>query len=87
MQGSAAARFHGARAATGTDADCAGVQLGAAAVPLPADRVVSVTVPAGEIACLRTETVTGYELLWHALAQPGASPDLAARAGNDVHRQ
>lgn len=83
-------KIYGTRAATGTDADCAGVQPGAAAVPLPADKVVSVTVPAGEMACLRTETVTGYELLWHAQAQPGMAPrssDLAARAGNDVHRQ
>jgi hypothetical protein len=55
-----------APAATGLDADCARVERRGAPVRLPVDRVVAVTVPAGEIACLRTEGARGYELVWHA---------------------
>ena len=66
-----------ARAATGSDADCARTQHDGTAVAVPADRVISVTVPAGDVACLRTQTVRGYELLWHALAQQPMRPLLA----------
>jgi hypothetical protein len=59
--------------ATGTDADCARVRGTAVPIPVPADKVVSITIPAGEIACLRTEDSTDYELVWHAQ--------------NDVHRR
>jgi hypothetical protein len=72
-----------APAATGPDADCARVEGRGAAVPLPADRVVAVTVAAGEIACLRTEGARGYELVWHADARE-STPRLAA---NVVQRQ
>ena len=76
---------------TGTDADCARIQGGAPAVQLPPDRVISVSVPAGQLACLRTRVGAGYELLWHALERPPARKLVASatdRAGrNDVHRQ
>jgi hypothetical protein len=73
--------IYSTRAATGTDSDCPRIQQDSAAVPLPADKVISVTVPAGEIACLRTQTVRGYELLWHALAQQ-PTPSLLADGTN-----
>jgi hypothetical protein len=56
-----------ARLATGTDADCAGGERGSAAsLALAPDRVESIVVGAGEIACLETETERPFELLWHA---------------------
>ncbi|MEO5769304.1 MAG: hypothetical protein ABIS92_13215 [Polyangia bacterium] len=66
--------IHSAPAVTGTDADCAHITNGGSgAVTVPRDRVISVTVAAGDVACLRTTADRGYELLWHALAQPPVS--------------
>jgi hypothetical protein len=52
---------------TGKDSDCASAaaqeRYGQA---LPADRVQSITVGAGQIACLATSGRRGYEMLWHA---------------------
>lgn len=75
--GFAGGEIYKTRVTTGTDADCARIQPGGPAVVLPADRVISVTVPAGEVACLRTRAVSGYELLWHAPAQRSPPPLVA----------
>ena len=53
---------------TGSDDDCAAEPDHSPALPVPSDKVISVTVPAGRTACLRTRSATGYELLWHARA-------------------
>jgi hypothetical protein len=87
--GFAGGEIYTAPATTGTDADCARIQPGPSAVALPPDKVVSVTVPAGETACLRTQADAGYELLWHALGRP--APELVANftelaGANDAHR-
>jgi len=88
--GFAGGEIYNAPVETGTDADCARVQAGAAAVPLRADRIVYVAVPAGEMACLRTHVGAGYELLWHALARPVIGELVASvthrGARNDVPR-
>lgn len=60
----AGGEIYNAPSATGSPADCA--RADGKAVALPADTVISVQVPAGELACLRTRDVSGYELLWHA---------------------
>jgi len=61
----------------GSPADCARADGAAAAVRVPADKVISVRVPAGELACLRTRDVSGYELLWHA-PRPEIGTELVA---------
>ncbi len=76
--GFAGGEIYKTRAATGTDADCAAIPQGDAAMRLPADRVVSITVPAGVVACLRTRDRGGYELLWHAIEHPPAAELVAA---------
>lgn len=66
-----------APSATGSPADCALADGKTPSVPLPADKVISLQVPAGELACLRTRDVSGYELLWHA-PRPDAGTELLA---------
>jgi hypothetical protein len=68
--GFAGGEIYNTRAAAGTDVDCARAPQSGAAIPLPADKVVSVTVAEGEVACLRTQASRGYELLWHSQPQP-----------------
>jgi hypothetical protein len=58
-----------AAAATGTDADCAASR--AAGTTLQADRVVTVSVGAGQVACVASSGERKIELLWRA--QPGTS--------------
>jgi hypothetical protein len=58
-------------AVTGTDADCAAALAKGAnllATPLIADRVAQVSVGAGQVACLATDTQRSFELLWHTFA-------------------
>ena len=59
-----------AAASSGTDADCAaaGRTVG---TKLPADHVETVTVAAGQIACVASTGERKIELLWHA--QPATS--------------
>jgi len=60
-----------ARAVTGTDADCSAALANHDAgvrTPLVADRVAQVSVGAGQIACLVTDTHRSFELLWHAFS-------------------
>ena len=66
-----------AAAASGTDADCA-VAGRPAGTTLPADHVETVTVAAGQVACVATTGERKIELLWRA--QSGTSaPALIAR--------
>jgi hypothetical protein len=64
-------------ALTGTDADCAGARQGVTS--LAADRAQTVTVGAGQLACVETTAARGSELLWHAQAARAAAPMLLAR--------
>jgi len=66
-----------AAASSGTDADCAAAGR-TAGTTLPADHVETVTVAAGQVACVATTGERKIELLWRA--QSGASaPVLIAR--------
>ena len=58
-----------AAAASGTDADCAAA-CRTAGTTLAADRVETVTVAAGQVACVASTGERKIELLWHA--QPTA---------------
>jgi hypothetical protein len=73
--------LYDARATTGTNVDCDAANQTGGAVPLPADKVVSVTVAAGHVACLRTTAERGYELLWHAVDHR-REPELVASAAS-----
>jgi hypothetical protein len=64
-------------AVTGTDSDCAGARQGATS--LAADRAQTVTVGAGQLACVETTAARGSELLWHAQAERAAAPMMLAR--------
>jgi len=59
-----------AAGSSGTDADCAAAGRTAGAT-LPADHVETVTVAAGQVACVASTGERKIELLWHA--QPGTS--------------
>jgi len=59
-----------AAAASGTDADCAAAGR-TAGTTLAADRIETVTVAAGQVACVASTGERKIELLWHA--QPGTS--------------
>jgi len=59
-----------AAASSGTDADCAAAGR-TAATTLPADHVETVTVAAGQVACVASTGARKIELLWHT--QPGTS--------------
>jgi hypothetical protein len=62
---------------SGSDADCAGVRTGAG-TSLVADRAGTLTVGAGQLACVETTAARGSELLWHAQADRAAAPVLVA---------
>ena len=64
-------------AVTGTDQDCAGARQGATI--LVADRAQTLTVGAGQLACVATTAARGSELLWHAQAERAAAPMMLAR--------
>ena len=55
-----------ADAITGTDGDCERAARAATGTPLAADRIESVTVGAGKVACLTTSGARSFEMLWHA---------------------
>jgi len=64
-------------AVTGTDRDCASGASARAA--LVADRMHTVSVGAGQIACVATTSARGSELLWHAQKSEVAPTLLASR--------
>jgi hypothetical protein len=66
-----------AAASSGTDADCAAAGR-TAGTTLSADQIETVTVAAGQVACVASTGARKIELLWHA--QPATSaPALMAR--------
>jgi hypothetical protein len=62
-------------AVTGTDIDCLGART-AAPMSVLADQVQTLTVGAGQIACVATTAARGSELLWHAQKDRGAAPSV-----------
>jgi hypothetical protein len=68
-------------AATGTDRDCqlARARASAGENRLQADRVVTVNVPAGRVACVETTASGTHELLWHQM-ESQSEPSLLARS-------
>jgi hypothetical protein len=80
--GDAGGEIYNAPATTGTNADCTRANPAGLSVPVPADKVVSVAVSAGEVACLRTTADRGYELLWHAVEQARAPEVIVANASD-----
>ena len=64
-------------AVSGTDADCAGARKGAG-TSLAADRAQTLTLGAGQLACVETTAARGSELLWHASADRAAAPVMLA---------
>jgi len=66
-----------AAATSGTDADCATAR--AAGATLAADRVETVTVAAGQVACVASSGERNIELLWHAQPATSAATLIAKR--------
>jgi hypothetical protein len=62
---------------SGSDADCAGARVGAAAT-LTADRAQTLMVGAGQLACVESTSARGSELLWHAQKDRAAALMLLA---------
>ena len=67
-----------AAASSGTDADCAAAGR-TAGTKLPADRVETVTVAAGQVACVASTGERKIELLWHAQPATSAAALIARR--------
>lgn len=67
-----------AAASSGTDADCAAAGR-SAGTTLPADRIETVTVAAGQVACVASTGERKIELLWHAQPGTSAAPLIARR--------
>ena len=65
--GFSGAKMYVVAAVSGTDKDCAGARQGATS--LGADRAQTLTVAAGQLACVETTAARGSELLWHAQAE------------------
>ena len=59
-------------AVTGTDSDCLGTRT-SAETSIAADQIQTLTVGAGQVACVATTNARGSELLWHA-QKSGVSP-------------
>lgn len=78
--------IYASRAAARPDADCARSLQRGLSTPVPADRIIRVTVPAGEVACLQTQIDTPYELLWHATPELNGPARLSAATETHVYR-
>jgi hypothetical protein len=63
-------------AQAGTDADCAGAR--GATTSLAGDQVQTISVGAGQLACVETTAARGSELLWRAQKVVPASPLMVA---------
>ena len=71
------AKLYVVEAVTGTDSDCQAAASKAGATALAADRVETLTVGSGQVACVASTGPRTVELLWHA--QKGApAPTLLA---------
>jgi hypothetical protein len=66
-------------AAKGSDADCAGAAGRAAGSALAADRVETVSVAAGQVACVASTGAHTIDLLWHAVPSTPATTLVAKR--------
>lgn len=75
--GFSGAKLFVADATSGTDADCATSR--AAGTTLQADRIATVSVGAGQIACVASTGERKIELLWHAQPGPSASALVAQK--------
>jgi hypothetical protein len=73
------AKLFVADAVTGTDRDCQVAAAKAGATTLAGDKVETVTVRAGQIACVATTGERSVELLWHASKDAPAPTMLAKR--------
>jgi hypothetical protein len=62
--GFSGAKVYVVAAVSGTDKDCAGARAGAT-TSLAADHVQTLSVAAGQLACVETTAAKGSELLWH----------------------
>jgi hypothetical protein len=73
-----------AASVSGTDSDCqaAGQHLLGRPARLQADRVATVDVGSGEVACLQTASRGAFELLWHARKKP-RQPVVVAHFGGE----
>ena len=77
--GFSGAKVFVADAASGTDADCAAAAGNAAGAPLAADRIETVSVRAGQVACVASTGERTIELVWHAQSSASASALVAKR--------
>jgi hypothetical protein len=77
--GFSGAKVFVADAASAKDADCAAAAAGAPGTALKADRVESVSLAAGQIACVATTGERSIELLWHAQPATPAATLVAKR--------
>jgi hypothetical protein len=71
--------LYAAPAVTGTDRDCKGSS--ASTTVVQADRIATLAVGEGQVACLSTTTKGSFELLWHAVSQPVPASAVIAKAG------
>ena len=75
--GFSGAKMYVVAAVSGTDQDCAGPR--SASTSLAADRVQTLTVGAGQVACVETSAAHGSEILWHVQSdRPAASETMIA---------
>ncbi|HEX3697964.1 MAG TPA: hypothetical protein VH374_21500 [Polyangia bacterium] len=79
--GFAGGEIYTAPAVTGTDSDCGAVDGGHTqqSREVGADRVMTIDVGAGDVACLATKTDRRFELLWHVQNGAQRAPVLVAR--------
>jgi len=63
----------------GTDQDCSAGK--GPMIPVRADRVATVSIEEGHVACLATATSGSFELLWHAVGHPAPTTLVIANAG------
>jgi hypothetical protein len=77
--GFSGAKVFVADATTGTDADCAAAAGRASSTALVADRVETVSVGVGQVACVASTGARSIELLWHAQSNTPAATMIAKR--------
>jgi hypothetical protein len=77
--GFSGAKVFVADATSGTDTDCAAAAGKTAGTALTADRVETITVRAGQVACIASTGGRGVELLWHAAPPSTTAPALIAK--------
>lgn len=68
----------------GTDRDCERAPAAAARreTRLEANRVVTFSVPAGQVACVETASRGPHELLWHQMERPSSEGPMLATSSN-----